>query len=139
MRTFLILTILFLSACGGPLKVAPEAQALFNQFADDAVASGRNVSYADLQIVFEPELGPTVYGKCNRSIKSFFGGYRTLVLNRRYWDNAPESSRKLVLYHELGHCVLGQGHHGHEIMQASISENGFYFNEALWIEHLFQD
>lgn len=34
----------------------------------------------------------------------------TIMINKTWWDSAPLMQQKKVLFHELGHCVLGLEH-----------------------------
>jgi hypothetical protein len=36
--------------------------------------------------------------------------YREILIDRTYWFLASESERTWLIYHELGHCLLGRDH-----------------------------
>lgn len=33
-----------------------------------------------------------------------------ITIDKTFWDNASEFMKEMVVFHELGHCVLGRGH-----------------------------
>lgn len=33
-----------------------------------------------------------------------------VTVDQQYWNNASDLQREMVVFHELGHCVLGRGH-----------------------------
>lgn len=35
---------------------------------------------------------------------------RHITIDRSFWVNASPLLREMVVYHELGHCILGRGH-----------------------------
>jgi hypothetical protein len=34
----------------------------------------------------------------------------TVVVDKEYWGRLSDDERKLLIFHELGHCVLGRKH-----------------------------
>lgn len=53
--------------------------------------------------MFYQDLDGNVIGVC-RSKTS----YREIAVDPEYWDDAKELDRELLVFHELGHCVLDQ-------------------------------
>jgi len=47
-----------------------------------------------------------VAGTCSYS--SHFPNH--ITIDESFWNNATNLIREMVVFHELGHCVLGQGH-----------------------------
>jgi hypothetical protein len=39
-----------------------------------------------------------------------FRGPRDIVIDQPFWNNTNNFSREMVVFHELGHCVLGRDH-----------------------------
>lgn len=37
-------------------------------------------------------------------------GNREVLIDKTFWDKASDSGREQLIFHELGHCVLGRGH-----------------------------
>jgi hypothetical protein len=42
-------------------------------------------------------------GQCNMKTKQ-------VLINKAYWVNASDSEREALIFHELGHCILGRNH-----------------------------
>ena len=76
----------------------------------DAIIQGLDVSgelvnpKLQIQIAKLDNLGSTVIGLCET------GGIRRVTLDPDFWDNVSETQRKLLVHHELGHCVLLRPH-----------------------------
>lgn len=41
---------------------------------------------------------------------TYTNGERVIEINRTSWNSLADSGRELLLFHELGHCVLNRGH-----------------------------
>lgn len=57
-----------------------------------------------MPIVFGPTEGNAI-GYCIIS-----GSSRIVIINRGYWNVASEIERELLIFHELGHCILNMEH-----------------------------
>lgn len=90
----------------GPESVRPYVE----DFVADAIIQGMDVSSElvnpklQIQIAKLDNLGATVIGLCET------GGIRRVTLDPDFWDNVSETQRKLLVHHELGHCVLLRPH-----------------------------
>jgi len=49
---------------------------------------------------------PNVIGQCAHQE----GEPNTVIVDKYYWDNADDLEREFLVFHELGHCVLGRDH-----------------------------
>lgn len=115
----LILMALALVGCGPREEVVIDARSKYDQrlrpyvamFFADAFSRGIFLSDAALEyrIKKQPleEEMPNAVGICYRS-KS--GAYQKIVIGEEYWERAGEFERLAIMYHELGHCVMGIGH-----------------------------
>lgn len=57
-----------------------------------------------------------VIGKCVRSSEG-----NHIEIDRMYWNTNHKYARKALLYHEIGHCVLGRGHNDHTYKGIALS------------------
>ncbi len=109
-RSILILGLV-LTACNRKLPhyhhvtVPDELQPLVNEFIQDSVHYNHPIAITDLLVQFNSmPLG--LNGTCT------VNGEDTPIinLNSNIWPHINPVSQKLILYHELGHCVLGRPH-----------------------------
>ncbi|MFK7910251.1 MAG: hypothetical protein AB8F34_06570 [Akkermansiaceae bacterium] len=106
--------------------IAPELQPFLDSFITELV--NREIEYNnidDLDLVFA-QLPPNTAGIC------YIDGQRVEINISFFNDN--ESLLELV-YHELGHCILGMEHRDNSIMQAA----GSFPVTAESIEELFTE
>ena len=99
---FLILALfLCLPACGKTSK--ERAQELLWKFEDDAAKFSLHVDTDRVKVVFVGSIKGNFIGTCNLATKE-------IALLRSYWRSVSGASQEVLLYHELGHCVLDRGH-----------------------------
>ena len=63
------------------------------------------------------DLEDTTVGRCY----SYSNGYREIIIDKPYWDNASLNQKESLMLHELGHCVLYKEHNSAEIEIEDIS------------------
>ena len=106
------ITALFITACEPEFEVihvvdAP-LQNYFDRFVDEAAARGLDVLYATSQV--NATIGeidkPNVIGQCSWNQAH----EHNIVLDQDYWRTANDMQREFLVFHELGHCVLGRDH-----------------------------
>lgn len=106
--------LLFLSACGGaeltinPPKIDKSASQEYSSFLAQAKKHHRQLNLSNLTLTFtDYDLTdkPRVVGICTSGY-----GYKDIVLETRFWEDAGPISREALVWHELGHCVLGLKH-----------------------------
>jgi beta-lactamase regulating signal transducer with metallopeptidase domain len=89
-------------------EIEAELQAHFNNFAAEASAHGMNISFDDIDIngyIQNIEERGTL-GQC----KSYSNGSKAIVIDQLYWNRVNDREREYLVFHELGHCVLGREH-----------------------------
>lgn len=106
------ITVITFNAC----EVEPEVtyvldeplEVYYKRFIDEAFMRGLDVEYATYQV--EATIGeittPNVIGTCSWDQAQ----KHSIVLDRVYWRSASDLQREFLVFHELGHCVLGRGH-----------------------------
>lgn len=60
--------------------------------------------------------------------------YREIQIDREYWNNASELSRKQLILHELGHCELNREHEDSFLSDncpTSVMRSYTFFNSEL--------
>lgn len=142
MKYLISLTILFLAGCAkGPNQIDPAFQPLYNQFVSDAAKSGIDLSgnqgiiiqFATLEQ--QDNLGEII-GECSNP------GYgnNTVSIDTNFWNVAGQTGQKILMYHELGHCVLSEGHVSDPdaIMNPLLNNPEAYYTQSDWSDMLSQ-
>ncbi len=132
MKTKLIALMLLLSACG--TKEAGIVDPAFNEYVQDfEMKVGVQVNNVD--ITFEPTKYP-VLGEC------WSGGSKNKVkIDPTQWAKMNKYAREQLVYHELGHCVLGLKHNDGEVeingwtVEGSIMNTYFFGNAWYYVNY----
>lgn len=110
-----LMTLLLFAACEKEedlqvdnLYIAPELQPYFDLFEEEAAARGLNYNLENanlegylLRITEDDVVGQCAYNsdRPNR-----------VTIDLTFWRRASSYNKEMVVFHELGHCVLGLGH-----------------------------
>lgn len=124
--------LLLLTGCGNglslapplPVSVAPHVRA----FHSLASKHGKPIAIDTVNIQFSNGLNENTLGVCKSS--------GVIYLNRSRWNALNVTQRRIVLFHELGHCYLGRGHtRGYNasrgIPKSIMNADLFYFSHYL--------
>ena len=116
MIKYLGFIILFLNilGCGrGPHYMEPDVAPIINKFLSDVIKYGRDdidKTVEDIDVVkiakFEE---PTRIATCTWYDTV---GLRRITISLEYWNIFTDQDKESLIYHELGHCFLGQMHRG---------------------------
>jgi len=109
MKKAIVIAIFIFSGCGGMNQIDSEFIAFTSEF-ENLLTQNRvrdRMENLIMRFASDAELTDEQSGRCIR--KHGFG--RNLILmNKNIWSTKSEFSRKMVIFHELGHCVLGRKH-----------------------------
>jgi hypothetical protein len=83
---------------------------------------------------------PDVIGRC-----SINNGTLRVSIDTKYWNKVKSIQREELIFHELGHCILGRGHCTHKrnkkrisIMSQSVGDEKDYLeNREEYLKELF--
>lgn len=80
----------------------------FNRFEQEAINRGFDINLAALGIIynFEDIEQEFVAGSCTYNSHS----PNQVTIDTEFWQIAPNAIKEMVVFHELGHCVLGRDH-----------------------------
>jgi hypothetical protein len=99
----LLLLMLGLAACGrSESRVDPVFEPYVQRFAEEAEKRDRSVDRSDLIVEFDPELKTS--GKCTLEPRPH------IRVKTADWEKADDTLKEAILFHELGHCLLGRVH-----------------------------
>lgn len=82
-------------------------------------ANGYNNSPRNIVYVFSYTMDPKYAGYCDAPTKA--GGPATITFNMSYWSVYSPTQKEIVVFHEMGHCVLNRSHNsaadsnGHDV------------------------
>lgn len=102
------LSFIFTTACQrhhDQVIIPVSVQPIVAHFIQDGDKEGRPVVIDDLIIQFG-KLDSSTNGKCNEGNNMS----PTIILNSDLWPYFDADMREELVFHELGHCVLGRGH-----------------------------
>ena len=104
MKNILFILIILLSIIGCSKSVDDDLQPYVDDFERLCQEYGRCDDGVDIPVYFTKRLEPL--GRC---IKSFDRGKR-VAIDEIAWQDLSWCQRESVVFHELGHCVLGYKH-----------------------------
>lgn len=80
----------------------------FQSFQKEAEAQGTVIDYVDASVSAEMTTinQGSVAGTCTTNGHDL----RHIVIDQKFWNRASHLTREMIVYHELGHCILGRGH-----------------------------
>lgn len=149
----ILLFSLFVGSCS---KIEPclVNYGVFNEymwrFITYAAKNGRQLDSIELNIYFTDDLKSDgklqTIGKCDYNRIT---GVNTVWIKRDYWESSDEDIKELLLFHELGHCILNQVGHRNEInfingdfraislMNSKIISKDYPNNKDYYLQELF--
>jgi len=130
----LALALLVLSACGGGQGTPPPSptktgtassssqssvtaqnlsvdtvfQPLLSKFVMLSVEENHPVTITNLTITMVPQIDSLTAGNCNLAPGVTKGG--TIQISQAFWGGMNSQQQEDLLFHQLGHCVLGRVH-----------------------------
>lgn len=70
-----------------------------------------------LPLVDDPKGSRRAHGYCP---------YKVMFINKEHWATINKWEKKELIYHELGHCILGLGHNTDISIMNSLPKDTFY-------------
>jgi hypothetical protein len=101
MKGIIATALLACVACGPAPYIEPSLLPYVQRFINDASQYGKKLSYEDLTVIYDSIDSDTV---------AYCSGADRVVVSKKYWDTFSDLSKELVMYHELGHCLLDRRH-----------------------------
>jgi hypothetical protein len=104
---FLLLQCLILATGCNSAHIRDDFAPYYRSFLREAAKRGVGAA-KKVSIEFSDDLDEA--GVCEESPV----GTAMIKINRRIWDRQPFSKKEALVFHELGHCVLGRDHRDSE-------------------------
>ena len=135
MRLLIVCTLFGLSSCASQPTIDPMVAPFVDQFIGDAKAHGitelSRVTVTFGPVQKHPDKTLETVGQCEYA--TWRHQIPRVTINATRWSHLSELERKTLIYHELGHCLLGLGH-GTGVMQPRVHEAN-----STEINNLFQE
>jgi Putative phage metallopeptidase len=116
-----ILLICQIVSCKTDIEVAPtlvyqvpqEVESYVDKFIEEAKMRGLEFKKQNLILEFSTTLPQDVCGQCSQVLENPTKYQRKIKIanNSRCWTSAKVQSRETLIFHELGHCLLGRIKH----------------------------
>jgi hypothetical protein len=102
---------LSLISCGtkhaSVVSIDDATQPYVSEFQDVGASQGRSIVITDLIVQFgETNVKANEIGKCTVGTDMT----PTVTLSKPFWDSVSNLDRRELVFHELGHCLLGLAH-----------------------------
>lgn len=89
------------------VQIDNELQTYIDQFEEEALQRGLDVNFTETGIhAFIEDIEGAIVGQCQHKEDE----PNVILLDRNYWDKATDDEKVLIVFHELGHCVLKKEH-----------------------------
>ena len=128
------------------LDISSELLPHFEAFQKEAANYGFNIDFKAAGVTAEIESinRGSVAGTCTTNGHDL----RHIAIDRSFWSRASHLTREMIIFHELGHCVLGRGHEEgtfqngicQSIMRSGLGECRDAYtvrNRSYFVEELF--
>lgn len=138
MKTLAFFAVLFsLTGCGGsrPTVIDPAIAPYVNDFLALSKQEGAPATDTALVVQFgdltngNDQVGDVV-GYCDPGFLT-----PTITIDLGWWGNANPTQQRILVYHELGHCLLGQSHRSNSIMEPTRIDWGDYTDNETYYNH----
>ncbi len=92
-------------------RIEPALEVYVETFFEEAKARGISIPKENLIVEFTDSLPEDFCGQCERP-KAGRAGQRIIQIrkNRDCWDIKVSQNKEALVFHELGHCLLGRDH-----------------------------
>jgi hypothetical protein len=128
-----ILSLLAFASCGAPAaepaSVSPEFGDYYQGFLSEAGRFGSTLVSESVKVSFGAFEEETDLGECAP------GG--EVSINEARWSRLAHYDRELLIFHELGHCLLGQKHRAGSLMDPRLSGSQYAFRREAYLKELF--
>lgn len=106
----LVVLLSVISSCGkeeAPQAIHPELQPYVTAFESEAMKRGIVVEIDGLNAQIVEGLSSSA-PVCGVSLREDVRGFPAIEIDKDCWETYPESDKEVLVFHELGHAVLGR-------------------------------
>jgi hypothetical protein len=106
-----------------------ETRQIVSLFVFYASLFNRNVEYSKLIIEIEDKPSSFYIAYCSKVNNN---QNPKIKMNRQFWSALNSSYREMLLFHEMGHCLLNRSHQGNDFYNPSSIMNSSLFSEVYY-------
>lgn len=127
-----VFALMATASCGHAPTVDPAFAPLLTQFDSDAARFSSPARSSGVSVIFGSMSTSETCGQCDE-------GTNTIIVDSQCWNAEDDTQKQIMLYHELGHCVLHEGHsQTADIMYPSrVSEDIYNYQPDYFLGRLF--
>lgn len=92
-------------------------------------------NFKDLKIIVLFER--TKHSPESKNVGECYAKAKKIHLEKKYWNDSNFYKRKILYYHEYGHCLFEQDHRNFSIMQAVLLDDELYRQHEYHFIHEF--
>jgi hypothetical protein len=121
-KLIVVVFIAFLSGCGSGsgLNISAEFQSTFDTFKSELASRNVNIQINNLTI----QMDQTLVGTPNTAVCTIAWGKAPVIsVNPSIWSSLNIKDQEMVIFHELGHCILGRIHNDTMIPTPFLGNN----------------
>jgi len=114
MKYLVILALLLTASCATTrfYKVRDEFKPYIERFKTEA--KPYEIKIEDLYIKFHDFKGAPAIGDCRHAVWNWH--FVPLIrIDRDWWGRSSELAKELLIFHELGHCILSKKHNNNRV------------------------
>jgi len=97
--------------------------------------AGVEINSKNIEVVFTSNLDASIAGRC----RSRNGKGVSVYLNTQSWGWLSDLGRELLLFHELGHCILRRKHRDETIQVGQILIPASIMNHEAFDENIYKE
>lgn len=107
MKVLIVISFCLLLGCSSDtVHVDNELQSFYEEFVNEARLRGISVDVGQVEGHIEFLRQSGVVGQCQRNTDDD----NVIIIDKLYWKDITPLEKEMVVFHELGHCVLNRGH-----------------------------
>lgn len=91
------------------------------------VHPGSKFTLSNIPINFGKPENEEFDGVCHK----YSNGTKEIIIRKNWWINASEDFKRLMIFHELGHCALSRSHKNEKIPYKTIQYNESIMSDVL--------
>lgn len=107
MKWGIIILMMFLAGCGKQVERDQSIDPVLNVYYQEFLNEAHN---REIDLVFYGSINFSTDGAWAGWCSEISNGYGNILINSNLWVDYTDDQRRWLVFHELGHCLLGRDH-----------------------------